>query len=290
MTQAAPVDWHAVISMREVQQLVAVAIAEDVGTGDVTTQAIFAAATPGAAAIITRTPTVVAGLAMAELVLRFFDANLEFESVVSDGASALAGATLCRMRGDLRAILTGERCALNFLMRLCGIATAARAAVEAVPEGCKARIFDTRKTLPGWRRLDKAAVRCGGAENHRVGLFDAVLIKDNHVAGAGSIARAVALARARVARKMPVEVEIDGLEQLDEALGAGPDIILLDNFEVEAIAEAVRRVEGRVMLEASGGITQANIAAVARTGVDRISLGALTHSVRPADLSLEIAS
>ncbi len=289
MTQTA-VDWHALISLREVQQLVAVAIAEDVGTGDVTTQAIFAEPVQARARIISRTPTVVTGLPMAELVFRYFDVSCTLLPKVEDGGMVEPGGALCELTADLRAILTGERCALNFLMRLCGIATAARAAVTAVPSGSKTRIYDTRKTLPGWRRLDKAAVRAGGAENHRAGLYDAVLIKDNHVAGAGSVGRAVQLARARAARTLVVEVEIDRLDQLDEALDAGPDIILLDNFTDADLALAVRRADGRVELEASGGVTLARLPSLAATGVDRVSMGALTHTVRPADLSLEILS
>jgi nicotinate-nucleotide pyrophosphorylase (carboxylating) len=189
-------------------------------------------------------------------------------------------------------LLVAERCVLNFLMRLCGIAMAARVAASAIPDGCKAQIYDTRKTLPGWRHLDKAAVRIGGAQNHRFGLFDAVLIKDNHVAAAGSVGRAVQLAKAYTKRKghqgMTIEVEIDSLSQLDEALESGPDIILLDNFNLEDLRTAVARVNGRAILEASGGVTLQTIPAIARTGVERISMGALTHTVRPADLSLEM--
>jgi nicotinate-nucleotide pyrophosphorylase (carboxylating) len=285
---ASRVDWQAVLSEPPVQTLIAIAIAEDVGDGDVTTRAIFPEPARARARIITRHDTVVAGLPVGELVFRYFDRELDFRAGVEDGTSAAAGSTLCELQGDLRAILTAERCALNFLMRLCGIATAASEAVRAVPAGCKARIYDTRKTLPGWRRLDKAAVRAGGAENHRAGLFDAVLIKDNHVAAAGSVARAVELGRATAKGGMVVEVEIDRLDQLDEALGAKPDIILLDNFTDADLCAAVQRTAGRVPLEASGGVTLARLPALAATGVERISMGALTHTVKPADLSLEI--
>jgi nicotinate-nucleotide pyrophosphorylase (carboxylating) len=282
------VDWQAVLALPEVQTLIALAIAEDVGTGDATTQAIFAEPRQARARIITRRNAVVAGLSVADIVFRYFDRSIRFVPRVREGEPVAADAALCEIEGDLRAILTGERCVLNFLMRLSGIATAAAHAVAAVPPGTKARIYDTRKTTPGWRRLDKAAVRTGGAENHRIGLFDGVLIKDNHVAASGSVRGAVERARALHGDRLPIEIEIDHLGQLEDALAAAPDIVLLDNFSDADMAEAVSRCGGRALLEASGGITFERIPAVARTGVDRISIGALTHSVTPADLSLEI--
>lgn len=288
MTQARTVDWSAILAHPEVQTLIALAIAEDVGSGDATTLAIFPEARPAKARIVSRGPTVVAGLPVADIVFRYFDRDVRFTPLCTDGAALAAGATLCTIEGDLRSILTAERCALNFLMRLCGIASAAARAVAEVPAGAKARIYDTRKTAPGWRRLEKAAVRAGGAENHRMGLYDMVLIKDNHVAASGSVAAAVASARSKHGGKLPIQVEIDRLDQLDEALAAGPDLILLDNFAPADMARAVERVGGRVPLEVSGGVTLDAIATIARTGVDRISMGALTHTVRPADLSLEV--
>ncbi len=290
MPPRAAVDWQVILGHPEVQTLVALAIAEDVGTGDATTEAIFPAPRPARARIVSRGRTVVAGLPVAEIVFRYFDRNVGFVARAGDGETVEAGAVLCELEGDLRSILTAERCALNFLMRLCGVATAAAEAVARIPEGARARIYDTRKTVPGWRRLDKAAVRAGGGENHRMGLHDMVLIKDNHVAAMGSVTTAVERARRKHGARIPVEVEIDRLDQLDEALAAGPDMILCDNFGDDDLREAVRRTAGRVQLEASGGITLDRLAAVARTGVDRISMGALTHSARPADLSLEVES
>lgn len=284
------VDWQAVLAHPEVQTLIALAIAEDIGTGDATTNAIFSESRQCRARIVSCKPTVVAGLAVAEIVFQYFNRDVHFSARVADGDTVAANAVLCEIEGDLRAVLTGERCALNFLMRLCGVATSAAAAVAALPTGTKARIYDTRKTTPGWRRLEKAAVRAGGAENHRMGLYDAILIKDNHVAAIGSVAGAVAQARQRTIPGMTVEVEIDRLDQLTEAVASRPDIILLDNFSDADMAEAVRRVGGTVALEASGGVTSERVAAIARTGINRISMGSLTHSAHPADLSLEIDS
>lgn len=281
-------DWSALLGAPDVDALLRMALDEDVGSGDVTTGSIFTVATPVVGEILTRGDTIVCGLPLAAEIFRRVDAGVTLAAKCGEGEPAAAGFVIAEVRGDVRGILTAERCVLNFLMRLCGIATAAYAASAAIPENCRARIYDTRKTTPGWRTLDKAAVRIGGAHNHRVGLFDAVLIKDNHVAAAGSVGEAVRRARAHVGHSMPVEVEIDALDQLDEALAAGPDIVLLDNFSDDQMREAVTRTAGRAELEASGGITLARIPDVARTGVDRISLGALTHTVLPADLSLEL--
>ncbi len=289
------VDWTALLVEPEVEALIELALAEDIGDGDATTSSVFSGPQMARAELITREPTVVCGMPLAGEIFRRIDPVTRFEPLRNEGELVPAGAALARIRGDVRALLTAERCAINFVMRLCGIAAAAHAAAGAVPADCVARVFDTRKTTPGWRRLEKAAVRTGGAENHRFGLFDAVLIKDNHIAAAGSVAEAVRRARGRHGRELTVEVEVDTLAQLDEALGAGPDIILLDNFDAARLREAVARrdekgrdLNGTIQLEASGGITLDTIPAVARTGVDRISLGALTHTVRPADLSLEL--
>jgi nicotinate-nucleotide pyrophosphorylase (carboxylating) len=193
-----------------------------------------------------------------------------------------------RITADVRALLTVERTLLNFLMRLCGVAAGVHRAVQTIPANSQARLFDTRKTVPGWRRLDKLAVRAGGGCNHRLGLYDGVLIKDNHIAAVGSIALAIKAARVQNPG-VQVEVEIDRLDQLNEAIAASPDIILLDNFSDEQLVQAVCRTGGRVHLEASGGIGYERIPAVACTGVERISAGFLTHSAVPADLSLEMA-
>lgn len=283
-----PFDWTTVLQHPQGQALLQLAITEDIGKGDVTTESIFAEAQAAEAAVVARQSTVMCGGPVVVELYRRIDPALEVELVAAEGADVPAGAELLRLRGDVRAILKGERCALNFLMRLGGIARAARRAVAAVPPQCPAQIFDTRKTVPGWRLFDKAAVHIGGAQNHRFGLHDQVLIKDNHVAAAGSVAEAIKRARAHAPADCKVEVEIDRLEQLDEALRAQPDIILLDNFTLDHMRQAVQLTANRAQLEASGGLTTEQVAAVARTGVHRISLGALTHTVQPVDLSMEL--
>lgn len=285
----APVDWPALLAHPDTQTLLELALREDIGPGDVTTAAIFPAPQAVRGHLMARTATVACGGPLAAHLLRRFDPAARFTPGVPDGTAVDAGTRLGWFEADVRAVLTLERTLLNFMMRLCGVAQAAHAAVRAVA-GSRAKIYDTRKTMPGWRGLDKAAVRTGGAENHRVGLFDAVLIKDNHVAAAGSVRDAVARARDAATPGMVVEVEIDTLSQLDEALQSGPDIILLDNFSDADLRLAVQRTAGRLPLEASGGVTLARLPALAMTGVDRISMGALTHSARPADLSLELSA
>ncbi len=284
------IDWAAVCAHPELKQLLALAVAEDVGTGDVTTRSIFPRGERVHGRVVARTATVVCGVPLAWQILKVFDPAVRVYEVAPEGSDVGPGETLFCFEGDVRAVLKAERCLLNFLMRLCGVAANARRAGSALPEGSRARILDTRKTLPGWRRLDKAAVVTGGAENHRFGLYDEVLIKDNHIEAAGSPGEAVRRARAHVGESMRVEVEIDRLDQLEEVIEAGADIVLLDNFDLDQMREAVRAAGGRVELEASGGVTHERIAAIAETGVDRISLGALTHTVVPPDLSLELGS
>ncbi|MBI5509561.1 MAG: carboxylating nicotinate-nucleotide diphosphorylase [Deltaproteobacteria bacterium] len=281
-------NWPALVAEPAVRQLVDLAVAEDVGSGDVTTAAIFRAPQSVVATVVARRRTVVCGLPLFEAILRRFDPTLTVQEKKHEGSVVGAGEALCVVGAEVRAVLTAERTALNFLMHLCGVAAAAAAAVAAVPAGCKAKIYDTRKTTPGWRLLDKAAVLTGGACNHRFGLYDAVLIKDNHVAAAGSVARAVEMAKRHAAGALKIEVEVDRLDQLEEALAAGADIVLLDNMTAADMERAVRQVRGRALTEASGGVTLARIDGIARTGVDRISMGALTHTLVPADLSLEI--
>ncbi|HSI97405.1 MAG TPA: carboxylating nicotinate-nucleotide diphosphorylase, partial [Gaiellaceae bacterium] len=224
-------------------------------------------------------------LAVAEAVFRTLDSEIDFERLVPEGAFVEQPATVARVTGPLRAILTGERTALNFLGRLSGIATLTRRYVDAV-EGTGSAILDTRKTTPGLRLLEKEAVAAGGGRNHRVGLSDGVLVKDNHLRAAGSIAAAVE--RVRAASDLPVEVECDTVQQVSQALAAGADAILLDNMTLDELRAAVELAGGRARLEASGGITLENVRAVAETGVDEISVGALTHSVRSLDVSLEL--
>lgn len=267
-------------------QVVSAALAEDVGDGDVTTEATVDADAVATATMLLKEPGVVCGLTAAATVFRLLDEEVSFEPLVADGDVVDRAAAVAGVSGPARAILTGERVALNFLGRLSGVATLTRAYVDAVA-GTGVAILDTRKTTPGLRLLEKHAVACGGGRNHRVGLFDAVLIKDNHVRAAGSIAEAVA--RSRAAGDLPVEVECDTLEQVAEAVGAGVDAILLDNMSPAELRDAVALVSGRARLEASGGITLDNVRAVAVTGVDEISIGALTHSARSLDVSLEIA-
>jgi nicotinate-nucleotide pyrophosphorylase (carboxylating) len=261
------------------------ALAEDVGEGDVTTDATVGEDAVGTAEIVVREPGVVCGLAVAETVFRALDPELRFEALVEEGAAVAASTSVARVVGPERAILTGERTALNFLARLSGIATLTRRYVEAVT-GTGAAILDTRKTTPGLRALEKHAVATGGGRNHRFGLDDGVLVKDNHLRAAGSVAAAVE--RVRAATPLPVEVECDTLEQVGEALAAGVEAILLDNMTLEELRDAVSLVRGRVRLEASGGVTLENVRAVAETGVDEISVGALTHSARSLDVSLEL--
>jgi nicotinate-nucleotide pyrophosphorylase (carboxylating) len=267
--------------------LIDLALAEDVGSGDVTTEAIVPADVSGTAEIVVREPGVVCGLEVALEVVRRLDPAASMEVLVPDGEAIHDPPEVAaRLTGSLAALLTAERTLLNLVQRMSGIATATRRYAEAI-EGTGVALLDTRKTAPGMRALDKYAVACGGGRNHRAGLFDAVLIKDNHVAAAGGIAAAIRAVRARHPQ-LPVEVEVDTLEQLEQALGEEADTILLDNMEIATLREAVRRAAGRARLEASGGITLQTLRDVAETGVDAISAGALTHSVRALDVALEV--
>ncbi len=259
------------------------ALAEDVGPGDLTA-ALVPAGRRARAVLLAREAGVLAGAPWLEETFRQAAPGTRVDWLVAEGAAFAAGAVLARIEGPARGMLTAERTALNFLQLLSGTATLARRYVEAVA-GTRARILDTRKTVPGLRAAQKYAVRCGGAHNHRMGLHDAVLVKENHIAAAGSIAAAVEAAR-RLAPQAPLQVEVEDLAGLEEALAAGAPAILLDNFDLATLREAVRRAAGRAELEASGGITLENVRAVAETGVDRISVGALTKDVRALDLSL----
>ena len=264
------------------------ALAEDLGrAGDITTDATVPADRAGEAAIVAREAGRVAGLDVALSVFRLLDDGATVEVHQADGTDAGGSATLAVVRARARALLTGERTALNFLGHLSGIATATRDVVGRL-EGLPTRVACTRKTTPGLRALEKYAVVVGGGESHRYGLDDAVLIKDNHVAVAGGITPAVARVRRRVGHMVKVELEVDTLEQLDEALDLGVDVILLDNMDPETMHEAVRRATGRALTEASGGIRPDAVRAVAETGVDLISLGWLTHSAPSLDVALDI--
>ncbi|HTW84894.1 MAG TPA: carboxylating nicotinate-nucleotide diphosphorylase [Candidatus Sulfotelmatobacter sp.] len=271
-----------------VDDLVRSALREDLGrAGDVTTDAIVPADAVGEARLVAREEGVVSGVAVAERVFTLLDPRVRVEIQVRDGGHVQRGTVIATLRGPLRAILTGERTALNLVGRLSGIASAT-ARLTALVAGTRAAVVDTRKTTPGLRALEKAAVRDGGGANHRFGLDDAILIKDNHVAIAGGIAPAIRAARAHAGHLVKIEVEVDTLAQLDEALAERADIVLLDNFTPEELRVAVERTAGRALLEASGNINDATIGAVARSGVDLISVGALTHSVRALDVGLDI--
>ena len=267
------------------ERIVLAALAEDVGQGDVTTEATVSPDAVGTAELLVKEPGVVCGLRTAEAAFRALDDEIRFEPLVRDGDIVDGRTAVAVVSGPQRAILTGERVALNFLGRLSGIATLTKGYVDAV-EGTGVAILDTRKTTPGLRALEKHAVVSGGGRNHRFGLDDGVLVKDNHLRAAGSIAKAVESLRA--ATVLPIEVECDTLEQVSEALDAGVDAILLDNMTLGELRAAVALNGGRARLEASGGITLENVRAVAETGVDEISVGALTHSARSLDVSLEL--
>jgi nicotinate-nucleotide pyrophosphorylase (carboxylating) len=264
------------------------ALAEDLGlAGDLTSDAVLPAGLQATGDLVARAAGRVAGLPVALAAFRLLDASLALEIRVADGQDAAAGEVLAVVRGAARPILAAERTALNLLGRLCGIATATRDLVAAVaPHG--ARVVCTRKTTPGLRALEKYAVRAGGGANHRFGLDDAVLIKDNHLALAGGLRPAVERARRGVGHMVKIEVEVDTLEQLDEALALGVDAVLLDNMPLPTLAEAVRRARGRALTEASGGIQPATAAAVAATGVDLLSVGWLTHSAPALDVALDV--
>ncbi len=273
------------------RDLVRQALAEDVGAGDITAEALVDPGEQARAAMIAKEDLVAAGLPLAEMVFRELDPDLRCETPVKEGARVAAGEEILRLEGAARAILAGERTALNFVQRLSGIATLTARAIGRA--GVKIAIRDTRKTAPLLRGLEKYAVKLGGGTNHRRGLYDAILVKDNHLAvlarrGPGAIRRAVKLCREKLPGR-EVEIEVKNLAELKEALRTGAEIILLDNFAVEDLERAVGIARGRARLEASGGVDLKNIAAVAATGVDRISVGCLTHSAPAADISLEIA-
>ncbi len=272
------------------EPLVRRALEEDLGgAGDLTTDAVLPAGLAARGRLVARAAGRVAGLGVAAAAFHALDPDIEVAVRVPDGADAGAGDVLATVRGPARPILSAERVALNFLGRLSGIATATRDVVAAVAAAApRARVACTRKTTPGLRALEKYAVRAGGGSNHRFGLDDAVLVKDNHVAVAGGVAAAVERVRARVGHLVKVEVEVDDLDQLEAALAAGVDAVLLDNMDLATLRRAVARVGGRAVTEASGGITPETAAAVAATGVDVLSLGWLTHSVTTLDVALDL--
>lgn len=276
---------------QQVENIIAHAIAEDLGEGDITTEALISGDRCGVASIVVKQEGVLAGIEVAERVFRQVDSQLEIEILLEDGARVKPGSEVAKVEGDLASILRAERVALNFLQHLSGIATETSRYVERV-RGLPVRIMDTRKTTPGLRSLEKYAVRVGGGHNHRMDLGDGILIKDNHLAVLRSrglsIKEIVASARHNAPQQLKVEVEVTTVSEALEAAEAGTDIIMLDNMSLKDMRLAVRSIGGRALVEASGGITLDNVRAVAETGVDLISIGALTHSVRALDISLEL--
>lgn len=270
------------------EHLVHDALREDLGrAGDITTDSIVPDDAQATATLVARAPGVAAGLDIAAMAFRAVDPAMVFEPRLADGSRLAAGDVLATVRGPARALLTGERVALNFLCHLSGIASVTRAIADSIA-GTRARIICTRKTTPGLRALEKYAVRCGGGGNHRFGLDDGVLIKDNHIAIAGSIATAVKRARARAGHLVTIQVEVDTLEQLDQALELGVHAVLLDNMGPEVLAQAMEKIDGRAIAEASGRITAETAPAIAKAGVDLISAGWLTHSAPALDIGLDI--
>lgn len=272
---------------RSLKRIIEAALDEDIGSGDVTTNATVPPEASSTAEIIAKQEAVLAGLDAAQEVFREVDAAVEFSRLVSDGARLAPGMVVARLAGPTRSLLLGERVALNLLQHLSGVATLTAQYVERL-RGTGVRILDTRKTLPGLRLLEKQAVRAGGGGNHRFGLFDAILIKDNHITAAGGVARAVAAARAAGHHLLGIEVETRTLDEVREALAAGAAVIMLDNMSLDAMREAVRLINGRARTEASGNVSLATVRAIAETGVDFISAGALTHSAPAADLSMKL--
>ncbi len=267
--------------------LIDLALTEDLGSGDLTTGALFTERAQGAAGLIARQALVVSGLDVAAAVFTRLDQSCSFKLLTQDGRHVKKGTVLARIHGPVRALLIGERPALNFIRHLSGIASLTAEYVKAL-KGTGCTLLDTRKTTPGLRRLEKAAVRAGGGSNHRLGLFDGAMIKDNHIAAAGSIRSAVNTVRKSIPPTVKIEVECSNFKQVRESLAAGADIIMLDNMPPEKMAKAVALVDGQAATEASGNITLKNIRAVAKTGVDFISVGALTHGARAVDISMEL--
>ncbi len=275
------------INLRAIRDLLEMALREDIGSGDITSDSVVPADTMAKGTILAKDEGIIAGLDVAGEIFRMLDPEIDFRKFVSDGQQIHQRQELATAEGPARPILTAERTVLNFLQRLSGIATLTSEYVRAA-SGHKAKIIDTRKTTPGWRVLEKYAVRVGGGSNHRFGLYDAVLIKDNHIAALGSVSEAITRAREQIPHTMKIEVEVEDMDQAREAISAGADIIMPDNMDVDMMAQAVKLIDGRAIVEASGGIRLADIPAVAATGVDLISVGALTNAAPPLDISMSM--
>jgi len=270
-----------------IDKIVEQALLEDIGTGDITSESIVPYNLKAKGIIKTKEEGIIAGLGIANLVFKKLDSKIIFQEKIKDGTKVARDKILAEITGSVRTILKGERVALNFLQRMSGIATITSKFCQEIKD-LPVRIVDTRKTTPGLRILEKYAVRMGGGYNHRFGLYDAVLIKDNHIAVVGEIKSAVNFVRKKISHTVKIEVEVENLSQLQEALKVKADIIMLDNMDLDTMEEAVKMVEGKALIEASGGITLEKVRKIAQTGVDLISIGALTHSVKSLDISMEI--
>ena len=275
------------LNLQSVDAIIDLAFAEDIGIGDITTESTVPPLQNGEGSLVAKSSGIIAGLPVADRTFKRFDSSLALESIVTDGEEVKAGACIATVKGSAKSILIVERTVLNFLQRLSGVATLTSEYVAAVLD-YDVRIVDTRKTTPGWRALQKYAVRVGGGNNHRFGLYDAILIKDNHIVAAGGIRDAVKRARLAAPHTTKIEVEVETFEQVYEALDVKADILLLDNMSPSTMSEVVKIVDKRALTEASGGITLDQVQAVASSGVDLISVGALTHSAMPMDISLNL--
>ncbi len=271
--------------MLNLDDIIKNALREDIHTGDLTTQAVVSGSRPAKARLVAKEPLTLAGINVAARVFALLDPSIVFESCFMDGQNVEKGLVIANLSGDAAQLLQGERVALNLLQRMSGIATITAGYVKAV-SGTKARIVDTRKTTPGLRMLEKYAVRVGGGINHRTGLYDGILIKENHIAAAGGISEAVRRAKAYIPHTLKIEVETESIEQVKEALASGADIIMLDNMDCETMRHCVNLIAGKVIVEASGGVNLDTVREIAETGVDIISIGALTHSPRAMDVSM----
>lgn len=271
--------------MFEIDRIIRTALEEDIGLGDITTEVTVASETQARAELVAKEDFVLSGIDVAAQVFKTVDAGVDFEPLLQDGCQVRKGEVLAWLRGSAASLLQGERVALNLLQRMCAIATLTGRYVAAV-EGTRATIVDTRKTVPGLRVLDKYSVRMGGGRNHRIGLFDGVLIKENHVAAAGGIAEAIGRAKQKLPHTLKIEIETRNFDEVEQALGAGADIIMLDNMSLDEMRSAVEMIDGRALVEASGGVNLETVGEIAATGVDIISVGALTHSIKAADISL----
>ncbi|MBW2180424.1 MAG: carboxylating nicotinate-nucleotide diphosphorylase [Deltaproteobacteria bacterium] len=267
--------------------LIDLALKEDYGSGDITTDNLIDPALSGVGQMIAKEPLVVAGIDIVQQVFNHIDPNIVTIPNYTDGDFIQKGEAILKIEGSMRALLIGERTALNFLQRLSGIATLVRSYVDML-ENRKVRLADTRKTTPGWRVLEKYAVRVGGGDNHRMGLYDGVLIKDNHIAARGGIKQSIEEVRSKISHLIKIEVEVSDLEQAKEAVQAGADIIMLDNMDEDQVKEAVSLIDGKAVIEVSGNVTKNDLPKLADTGVDIISVGALTHSARCVDISMKI--